>query len=271
MKSDKELAKIIIENVGGIENVIRFTHCLTRLRFELKDETKAKTEILKTTDGIMTVINSGGEYQVVIGKRLMEVYAAICENENVAADMTALKNAYKGKIKIGNCNIVEKSNIETIKENYKHSEIEVIYAPVSGDVKKLSETGDDIFASGILGEGMAIIPKEGKVYAPCDGRIIKIFGRGYAIGIKSDEGAEILIHIGIGTAKSDGTGFHIKKEAGEIIKKGNLLLEFDIDKIKSEGCSIITPVIITNMENFNDIVIKYSEKTIHGEEIMVII
>ncbi len=131
---------------------------------------------------------------------------------------------------------------------------ETIAAPLTGEVKPLSEVADDAFSSGALGQGLAFVPAQGKVYAPADGEITTFFPTGHAIGLQSDGGAEILIHVGMDTVKLDGKGFTPKAAQGSRVRKGDLLLEFDMDLIQKEGYSMITPMIITNSDEFADVV-----------------
>ncbi len=126
----------------------------------------------------------------------------------------------------------------------------IIAAPMNGELLALSETPDEAFASGAMGDGVAIDPKEGKVYAPCDGEITTFFPTGHAMGITADSGAEILIHVGMNTVDLEGKGFTPKKKQGDRVKKGDLLLEFDIDMIKAAGYPVITPILVTNMDDF---------------------
>ena len=126
----------------------------------------------------------------------------------------------------------------------------VIEAPIKGEVISLEEVKDKTFASGLLGEGFAIVPSEGKVYAPFDGVCENIFDTLHALGLKSKEGVELLIHVGLETVTLGGKPFTAHVKAGQKIKKGDLLLEFDIDEIKKAGCETQTPVIVSNAEDF---------------------
>lgn len=139
-------------------------------------------------------------------------------------------------------------------EDKEETEEISVYAPMAGTVVPLNEVEDEAFSAGILGQGIAILPAEGKLYAPADGQIVSFFPTGHAIGMLSDEGAEILIHVGMDTVKLNGDGFTPKVTEGTHVKKGELLLEFDIDKIKAAGLSVITPVIITNTDNYKAVV-----------------
>lgn len=127
---------------------------------------------------------------------------------------------------------------------------ETVASPVNGEVKPLSEVEDDAFSSGALGQGIALVPSEGKVYAPVDGEVTTFFPTGHAIGLLSDGGAEILIHVGMDTVKLDGRGFTPRVSQGSRVKKGDLLLEFDLELIQKEGYSTVTPMIVTNTDDY---------------------
>lgn len=126
-------------------------------------------------------------------------------------------------------------------------------APMQGKLLALSETPDEAFASGAMGEGIAIDPAEGRVYAPCDGEISTFFPTGHAVGITADNGAELLIHVGMNTVELDGKGFTPRKQQGDRIKKGELLLEFDLQAIREAGYPVITPVLVTNSDDFKSV------------------
>lgn len=130
---------------------------------------------------------------------------------------------------------------------------EMIAFPIKGKVKPLAEVDDDAFAQGILGQGVAITPEDGNVYAPFDGTVLTLFPTKHAIGIISDTGCEVLIHIGMDTVKLNGKYFDSFVEQGDKVKKGQLLLSFDLVNIKKEGYSIDTPVIITNTNDYSSI------------------
>ena len=123
----------------------------------------------------------------------------------------------------------------------------VIIAPVSGEAVPLSETGDPAFAAEALGKGIAVKPSEGKVFAPCDATVSAVMG--HAVGLTCDNGAELLIHVGIDTVALNGKHYTGHVEEGQRVKAGDLLLEFDIAAIKKEGYKTITPVIVTNSDD----------------------
>ncbi|NEU28742.1 PTS transporter subunit EIIC [Paenibacillus polymyxa] len=142
---------------------------------------------------------------------------------------------------------------------------ETVISPLRGDVKPLSEVTDEAFSTGALGKGIAIEPAEGKVVSPVDGVLTSLFSSGHAIGITSDQGVEILIHVGKDTVKLKGKHFYPKVKQGEAVKKGQLLMEFDMEAIKEAGYVLTTPVIVANTANYLD-VIETEKKTIGYKE-----
>lgn len=139
-----------------------------------------------------------------------------------------------------------------------------IPCPVRGEVIPLSEVKDNTFASGILGEGCAVIPSEGKVYAPFDGVCENVFDTLHALGLRSDQGIEMLVHVGLETVTLNGAPFKAHISSGEHFKKGDLLLEFDIEAIQKAGCEIQTPIIITNAEDLGGVTIEDEKLVIGG-------
>jgi PTS system beta-glucosides-specific IIC component len=146
-----------------------------------------------------------------------------------------------------------------------------VAAPVTGNVIALSDVKDEAFSSGAMGQGLGIEPTEGKVYAPVDGEITTFFPTGHAIGITGDNGAEILIHVGMDTVELNGKGFTPKKKQGDHVKKGELLLEFDMNVIKEAGYSTVTPVIVTNSDDFADIIPANPGSITHGQDAITLL
>lgn len=146
-----------------------------------------------------------------------------------------------------------------------------ILSPITGEVIKLKDIEDEVFASEALGKGIAIVPSEGKVYSPVDGNIATFFPTGHAIGILADDGAEILIHVGMDTVTLNGNGFIPKANVGDHVKKGDLLLEFDIEKIKAAGLSTVTPMVITNSDNYSNITTEDIKFINNGQKLISII
>lgn len=128
-----------------------------------------------------------------------------------------------------------------------------IKAPVNGKAIDLSEVKDEVFAGGALGKGVAIIPEDGRICAPCDGVVSLVYPTGHAIGIQSENGAELLIHIGMDTVTLEGKCFDIKVKQGQAVKAGELLIEADLEGIRSAGLDITTPIVVTNVDDYVDI------------------
>ncbi|WP_448861572.1 glucose PTS transporter subunit IIA [Dorea sp.] len=147
-------------------------------------------------------------------------------------------------------------------------EAKEIESPLTGTIIPLSEVHDEVFASEMMGKGCAIIPEEGKVYAPFDGKVVGLLDSHHAVGMESTDGVEVLIHVGMDTVKLNGRCFTIHVEEGEQVKKGQLLLEFDIPGIKEAGYEVTTPVIITNSDEFHDVQMKAEGQVTAGTQIL---
>lgn len=153
----------------------------------------------------------------------------------------------------------EENHIAEGKENRKES---ILYAPIKGKAVPLSKVNDPTFAEEILGKGAAIIPEEGKVYSPVHGEITALFDTKHAIALKSEDGVEVLIHVGLDTVKLGGKHFTTHVAAGQMVQKGQLILEFDMDAIRAESYDLITPVIISNVNDYTDISAMVTEQKI---------
>ena len=140
--------------------------------------------------------------------------------------------------------------------------------PLSGKVLPLSKVEDAVFSSGAMGNGIAIDPTDNKVYAPFDGSVEFIADTKHAVGLKSDDGVELLIHVGMDTVKMNGKGFDVKTKVNERVKEGDLLLEFDRDEIQKKGYSLITPVVITNSCNYEQNELCLDEEALFGKSII---
>lgn len=126
-----------------------------------------------------------------------------------------------------------------------------IGAAMAGECIDLKEVPDEAFSQGLLGQGVAVIPTDGKVYAPADGELVVVFPTGHAVAMKTAEGVEILIHVGLDTVTLEGKPFTIHAVQGNTVKKGDLLLEVDLEQIKATGLNTITPILISNANEFS--------------------
>lgn len=145
-----------------------------------------------------------------------------------------------------------------------------ISSPLKGSIIQLNEVKDEAFASELMGKGIAIEPSEGKVIAPFDGTIVSLFPTKHALGLLSNDGIELLIHVGLNTVELNGKYFESYVEQGDMVKKGQTLITFDLDKIKEEGYITQVPIIVTNTQNYSDVVSSNNKSSNYNEEILVI-
>jgi len=185
----------------------------------------------------------------------------------IAVSVLALVLGFIGSI------VLFKDDEQNDKDNTKEVDSkqikkETLLSPMKGNVIPLSDIEDDAFSQGLLGNGVAIEPTEGKVVAPCNGTIMTLFPTKHAIGIVSDNGCEVLIHIGVDTVKLEGKYFESYVKQGDKVKAGDLLVTFELDKIHSEGYSTKTPVIVTNSKDYLDVVSVTDKKVNAKDELL---
>lgn len=147
---------------------------------------------------------------------------------------------------------------------------DVLVAPMKGRSVSLKEVSDETFSQGFLGEGAAIEPSDGKVYAPADGEITTAFPTGHAIGLKTKQGVEILIHVGIDTVKLEGKHFQLKVKEGQHVRQGELMIDVDIEEVKKGGYPVITPVIVCNTAEFQSVEGIIGKEVQPGDELIKI-
>ncbi|KWW21801.1 PTS glucose transporter subunit IIA [Peribacillus simplex] len=145
----------------------------------------------------------------------------------------------------------------------KKDSVEQLLAPINGQVIKMEDVPDPVFSGKLMGDGIAILPEEGLVVAPIDAEVVQVFHTKHAIGLKTKNGIELLMHIGLETVNLKGEGFEVHVAEGQRVKAGDKLVTFDIEFLKSNAPSIITPIVITNGE-----LVEKVEKTASTEAIM---
>ncbi len=143
-----------------------------------------------------------------------------------------------------------------------------IFAPAAGKLVPLSEVSDPTFSEGILGQGAAVIPTGNQFFSPVDGTVNTVFPTGHAAALTSSDGVEVLLHIGLDTVKLNGKHFTIHVEEGQQVKKGDLLLEADLEQIKAAGYDTITPVIVCNTEEFAEIAMAEAQDVEAGDVVL---
>ena len=155
-------------------------------------------------------------------------------------------------------------------EGNKLKNIEIV-SPLKGKIIPLSQVQDGAFASEILGKGAAIVPQEGIVKAPVNGTVSTLFPTLHAIGILAENGAELLIHIGLNTVQMNGRGFKAFVQQGDKITVGQKLIEFDMDLLHKEGYCLETPIVVTNTPNYLDVLAQQSKDVTWGEKLLYIV
>ncbi|MGN0383410.1 MAG: glucose PTS transporter subunit IIA [Eubacterium sp.] len=236
----------ILNGLGGKENISDLDCCATRLRITVYDESMVNEKILKST-GASGVIKKGKGIQIIYGPQVTTIKSNLEDYlEHYTDDSVDFP-----------INTPSKNQDENDDKVYAS---ELIYSPLSGSIIPLIEVNDPAFAGEMLGKGVAIKPVTGNIVAPVRGQVTTLFDTHHAIGITSENGAEILIHIGIDTVNLNGEFFTPHVESGDTVETGDLLIEFDIEKITNAGYDITTPVIITNSDNYSNISVLVSEK-----------
>lgn len=145
-----------------------------------------------------------------------------------------------------------------------------LVAPTAGKLVSIREVSDPTFSEEILGKGAAIIPSDGKFLSPAGGTVTTVFPTGHAVAITTEDGVEVLIHIGLDTVKLEGKNFTIHAKEGQKVQTGDLLLEADLEAIKADGYDIITPIVICNTDAFSEILPQDSMDVVSGDLIMTL-
>lgn len=232
--SATELPYAVLEAMGGKANIKHLDACITRLRVEVSDKSKVDVPGLKDL-GASGVLEVGNNMQAIFGPK----------SDQIKHEMQQIMN---GQV-VENPTTMEDDKDETVvvaEDKSATSELShIVHAPLTGEVTPLSEVPDQVFSEKMMGDGIAIKPSQGEVRAPFNGKVQMIFPTKHAIGLVSDSGLELLIHIGLDTVKLNGEGFTLHVEEGQEVKQGDLLINFDLDYIRNHAKSDITPIIVT--------------------------
>ncbi|MCI6676240.1 MAG: glucose PTS transporter subunit IIA [Clostridiales bacterium] len=232
---------LILQGLGGKDNLSDVDCCATRLRVTVHDPSKVDKGML-TQSGAAGVIFKGNGVQVIYGPRVTVIKSKLEDYiASGASDVVAVGQAPAAAAQ------------ESAKEEKSGPSTTVVYVPIKGKAIPLSEVADEVFSSGMLGEGAAIEPAEGRAVAPVTGTVEAVFDTKHAIGLKSDDGVEVLIHIGLDTVKLEGKYYDVKVKVGDRVTVGDLLVTFDIPSIKKAGYPVVTPVIISNTADYQQI------------------
>ena len=243
---DDPVSALIVEGLGGTANLSDVDCCATRLRCTVKDAALVRQDVLKAS-GASGVICKGNGVQVVYGPKVavikakLEDYLESTPKNPVVAPSPAAAPAAKDT---------------------------VLSACLNGTVVPLADVKDEAFASGVLGDGIAIEPSDGELVAPADGEISSTFETHHAVGMTTADGAELLMHIGIDTVKLGGKHFTYLVNEGDKVKKGQPLIRFELEAIKAEGYPVTTPVIVCNTDDYAAVEAKASGTVKQGDALL---
>ena len=236
---DDPVSALIVEGLGGAANLSDVDCCATRLRCTVKDAALVRQDVLKAS-GASGVICKGNGVQVVYGPKVAVIKAKL-EDYLENAPKTPAAPAAKDT---------------------------VLSACLNGTVVPLADVKDEAFASGALGDGIAIEPTDGELVAPADGEISSTFETHHAVGMTTADGAELLMHIGIDTVKLGGKHFTYLVNEGDKVKKGQPLIRFELEAIKAEGYPVTTPLIVCNTDDYAAVAAKASGTVKQGDALL---
>ena len=244
---DDPVSALIVEGLGGAANLSDVDCCATRLRCTVKDAALVRQDVLKAS-GASGVICKGNGVQVVYGPKVAVIKAKLEDY---------LENAPKTPAAAATPAPAAPAAKDT-----------VLSACLNGTVVPLADVKDEAFASGALGDGIAIEPTDGELVAPADGEISSTFETHHAVGMTTADGAELLMHIGIDTVKLGGKHFTYLVNEGDKVRKGQPLIRFELEAIKAEGYPVTTPLIVCNTDDYAAVAAKASGAVKQGDALL---
>ena len=250
---DDSVSALIVEGLGGADNLSDVDCCATRLRCTVKDVALVKQDVLKAS-GASGVICKGDGVQVVYGPKVAVIKAKLEDYLENAPKPPAAPAAPAPAT-------APAAPAAAAKDT-------VLSACLNGTVVPLADVKDEAFASGALGDGIAIEPTDGELVAPADGEISSTFETHHAVGMTTADGAELLMHIGIDTVKLGGKHFIYLVNEGDKVKKGQPLIRFELEAIKAEGYPVTTPLIVCNTDDYAAVVAKASGTVKQGDALL---
>ncbi len=249
---------LILQGLGGKSNLSDVDCCATRLRVTVQDPNKVNKGML-TQSGAAGVIFKGNAVQVIYGPRVTVIKSNLEDYIASGASDEAVINPAPVQ-----------ENVSSEKKAVTGPSISVVYAPIKGKAISLSDVPDEVFSAAMLGEGAAIEPSEGRAVAPITGTVEAIFDTKHAIGLKAEDGTEVLIHIGLDTVKLNGKYYDVKVKVGDKVTVGDLLVTFDISAIQKEGYPVVTPIIISNTTDYAQVKKAASDTVEEGDAFIVL-
>ncbi|MGX7596776.1 glucose-specific PTS transporter subunit IIBC [Planococcus plakortidis] len=240
-----ELPYEILQAMGGQQNITHLDACITRLRVSVEDKSVVDKNKLKKL-GASGVMEVGNNIQAIFGP----------VSDNLRGQMQDIINGKTPRTKQDVSQIIDQAK-DGGDAPVRLGAID-FGIPITGDILPITDVPDQVFSGRMVGDGFAIKPSEGKVFSPVNGEVVTLFPTKHAIGLKADDGTEMLIHIGIDTVHLKGEGFTAHVEQGDLVEQGQLLMEMDLAYISEHAPSIITPVVFTSLQEGQQVNIKTS-------------
>ncbi|WP_458122421.1 glucose-specific PTS transporter subunit IIBC [Paenibacillus sp. Z6-24] len=247
-----ELPGKILDAFGGQENISSLDACITRLRIQVKEPKNVNKDRLKSL-GASGVLEVGNNVQAIFGTRSDTIKSQM---QDIIAGRTP--RATPPSVDNEPAKGTAENQVDVMTE-------EVIVAPASGELLNISEVPDPVFSQKMTGDGFAILPSNGTIASPVNGKVFNVFPSKHAIGIMSETGKEILVHVGVNTVKLKGQGFTVLVAEGDDVMAGQPILEVDLEYVKANAPSIITPVIFSNLPEGAAVTLKKSGTVKSGE------
>ncbi|GGH29223.1 glucose-specific PTS transporter subunit IIBC [Paenibacillus segetis] len=249
-----ELPNNILIALGGKENIAHLDACITRLRVEVRDKGNVRKDQLKKL-GASGVLEVGNNIQAIFGTRSDTIKTQI-------ADIISGRTPEAAPVStVDKAAVVEQEAAQDGEAIIK----EDIVMPVNGELMEITKVPDPVFSEKMTGDGFAVLPHDGTICSPVYGKVFNVFPSKHAIGIMSDGGKEVLVHIGVNTVKLKGQGFHVLVKEGDLIAAGQPIMEVDLAYVKEHAPSIISPIIFSNLPEGAEVKLNKSGELGSGE------
>lgn len=258
-KTGDDLPRNILSALGGKENIAHLDACITRLRVEVKDKSGVDKTRLKKL-GASGVLEVGNNIQAIFGTRSDTIKSQI---QDVISGKTPAPTPVAATPQPEEEQQAGEAGEAIIKED--------IVSPVNGELVDITEVPDAVFSQKMTGDGFAFLSDDGKIASPVYGKVFNVFPSKHAIGIMSDGGKEVLVHIGVNTVKLKGQGFTVLVEEGDLVAAGQPIMEVDLEYVKANAPSVMSPVIFSNLPEGSSVTLKKPGKVSIGDKDIITI
>lgn len=250
-----QLARRYIGSIGGSENLTGIDACITRLRLNVKDSALVNDALAKRLGASGVIRLNKQSVQIIVGTRA-EIIAGAMRTAMTAGPIPAASSNAAAAVPDAKPQAVP---------NSPKTVLETLVSPVTGDVVDLAAVPDEAFASKAVGDGLAIRPTDKTVVSPASGTVVKIFNTNHAFCLETDSGAEVVVHMGIDTVALNGQGFTRLVEEGAVVTAGQPILELDLEYLNANARSMISPVVVSNIEDYSGLTILASGSVVAGQ------